>query len=107
VRSAAYTDLIHLEEAIWNYLKSNLKTKKVNFVENTKQIVFKDTLIGFFVQQSLVNGFLLSFFCHGVGCNMEVVRDLCELLNDDIRVTTEIGSVDFQKIVLKSKWLSV
>lgn len=105
VLSATYATLGHLEEAIWDYIKSYLKTRKVDFVERTKQIVFNNTLIGFHVQQRPVNGFLLSFFCYGTGCNMEIVRDLCELLDDDIKVTTELGFVDFQKITLNSKWL--
>lgn len=105
VLSASYATLGHLEEEIWCYLKHNLKTQKVDFVERTKQIVFNNTLIGFHVQQRPLNGFLLSFFCYGQGCNIEIVRDLCELLDNDIIITTKLGSVDFQKIVLNSKWL--
>lgn len=99
----------NLKEGIWEYLRKNVDTSKITFVENTKQVVFNETLIGFRIREIPEDKkILLSFFPYGEEIslwrkekNLKVINDIlkfCNFIGEMISPITEIGFINFQRI---------
>jgi hypothetical protein len=112
VESELFPELANLRNGVWGFLKRTLTaTEKLTFIENSQNVVFNGTLIGFRVRNlPEEKKILLSFFPYGQDIAMwgksrnmkavEDVRDLCDNLGATISARTEAGSLVFERMFI-------
>ena len=99
---------VNVRKGVWKTLKELKLNEKTKFIENTQNIVYKNTLIGFKVRDlPEERKYLLSFFPYGQNKSrwgkerskkaVQDILDFCNLVGDKISIITREGNLDFYR----------